>query len=206
MSNLSIDHFFCFKARLANRNARKKLNVITRMEEPYVPFFRGKLPHLIVSSSLVLLCIVLAIAIMLAIIAYRVSVKIAIDSFDPHSAFIRDYGPMITSLTAAVINLICILVFDRVYTRLAFYLTEKELPRTQFEFDNSLTLKMFLFQFVNYYSSIFYIAFFKGKFTGHPGQATSLIAEDCPMGMSSSFVWNDISFCLLCFDGQVAVS
>ena len=28
---------------------------------------------------------------------------------------------------------------------------------------------MFLFQFVNYYSSCFYIAFFKGKFVGYPG-------------------------------------
>lgn len=30
-------------------------------------------------------------------------------------------------------------------------------------------MKMFLFQFVNYYSSCFYIAFFKGKFVGYPG-------------------------------------
>lgn len=44
-----------------------------------------------------------------------------------------------------------------------------ELPRTQTDYENSLTTKMFLFQFVNYYSSCFYIAFFKGKFVGHPG-------------------------------------
>jgi len=44
-----------------------------------------------------------------------------------------------------------------------------ELPRTQTEYENSLTTKMFLFQFVNYYSSCFYIAFFKGKFVGYPG-------------------------------------
>lgn len=44
-----------------------------------------------------------------------------------------------------------------------------ELPRTQSDYENSLTMKMFLFQFVNYYSSCFYIAFFKGKFVGYPG-------------------------------------
>lgn len=44
-----------------------------------------------------------------------------------------------------------------------------ELPRTQTDYENSLTMKMFLFQFVNYYSSCFYIAFFKGKFVGYPG-------------------------------------
>ena len=35
--------------------------------------------------------------------------------------------------------------------------------RTQTDYENSLTFKVFIFQFVNYYSSIFYIAFFKGK-------------------------------------------
>nr|CAI5822415.1 unnamed protein product [Callosobruchus analis] len=46
--------------------------------------------------------------------------------------------------------------------------SEFELLRTQTEFDDSLTLKIYLLQFINYYASIFYIAFFKGKFIGHP--------------------------------------
>lgn len=50
----------------------------------------------------------------------------------------------------------------------AEYLTEFELLRTQTEFDDSLTLKIYLLEFVNYYASIFYIAFFKGKITGSP--------------------------------------
>lgn len=44
-----------------------------------------------------------------------------------------------------------------------------EMHRTQTEFEKSFTIKVFLFQFVNYYSSIFYVGFFKGKFVGHPG-------------------------------------
>lgn len=58
----------------------------------------------------------------------------------------------------------------QIYTGLAEYLTEFELLRTQTEFDDSLTLKIYLLQFVNYYASIFYIAFFKGKFIGYPGE------------------------------------
>ena len=54
------------------------------------------------------------------------------------------------------------------YESLAEWLTELELLRTQTEFDDSLTLKIYLLQFVNYYASIFYIAFFKGKFIGSP--------------------------------------
>ncbi|CAG2183837.1 unnamed protein product, partial [Oppiella nova] len=38
--------------------------------------------------------------------------------------------------------------------------------RTQSEFDNQLAFKVFIFQFINFYSSIFYIAFFKGRFVG----------------------------------------
>ena len=38
-----------------------------------------------------------------------------------------------------------------------------ELHRTPTEFDDNFTAKMYIFQFVNFYASIFYIAFFKGK-------------------------------------------
>lgn len=36
---------------------------------------------------------------------------------------------------------------------------------------------MFLFQFVNYYSSCFYIAFFKGKAVGYPGDPVYLLGK-----------------------------
>lgn len=36
---------------------------------------------------------------------------------------------------------------------------------------------MFLFQFVNYYSSCFYVAFFKGKFVGYPGSYTYMFGN-----------------------------
>lgn len=55
------------------------------------------------------------------------------------------------------------LVGFQFYTFLALKLTDWECPRTQTEFDNSYTFKVYLFQFINYYSSIFYIAFIKGK-------------------------------------------
>lgn len=66
-------------------------------------------------------------------------------------------------------NCILLLIYFQIYQYLAERLTEKELLRTQTEFDDSLTLKIYLLQFVNYYASIFYIAFFKGKFVGRPG-------------------------------------
>ena len=41
--------------------------------------------------------------------------------------------------------------------------------KTQTEFENHLTFKVFIFQFINFYASLFYIAFIKGKFIGYPG-------------------------------------
>lgn len=56
------------------------------------------------------------------------------------------------------------------YERIALWLTNWENPRTETDYKDSFTYKMFLFQFVNTYSSIFYIAFFKLNYVvGTPG-------------------------------------
>ena len=47
--------------------------------------------------------------------------------------------------------------------------------RTQTEFEDNLTFKVFIFQFINFYSSIFYIAFFKGRFVGYPGNYKHIV-------------------------------
>ncbi len=57
--------------------------------------------------------------------------------------------------------------------------------KTQTDFDNSLTFKVFIFQFVNFYSSLFYIAFVKGKFAGYPGNYSTIFGlrqEECTNG------------------------
>ena len=51
-----------------------------------------------------------------------------------------------------------------VYNRVAIWLTDREYWRTQSEYNNALSIKLALLQFVNYFASIFYIAFFKGQF------------------------------------------
>lgn len=58
-------------------------------------------------------------------------------------------------------------------------LERKKLPRTQQQFDDSYALKVFCFQFVNYYSTLFYIAFFKDPFTGSPGMFSLASVRGC---------------------------
>ena len=56
-----------------------------------------------------------------------------------------------------------------VFQMIARRITVMEFPRTQSEFEKSYTFKMFLFQFINNYSSLIYTAFFKGRFYIDPG-------------------------------------
>ncbi|XP_065094795.1 anoctamin-1 [Ochlerotatus camptorhynchus] len=171
-----------YLARLAHVR-RKKINAVTNTEEPQVPYWRMKLPATILSFSVVLLLVCLAIVAVLAVVLYRMSVLATLSVYGDEVT--TSAAILFTTATAATINLCLIVVFNWMYTYLAEWLTERELLRTQTEFDDSLTLKIYLLQFVNYYASIFYIAFFKGKFIGYPGNYNRFFnfrQEECGFG------------------------
>lgn len=113
--------------------------------------------------------ILISIAVVLALIVYRMSTlssKNIYEGVDPLS-----YKYLILlPVTTGVINLIVITILNYLYDYLAVFLTDMEYRRTQTEYDNSLSLKIYLFQFINYYSSLFYIAFLKGKWPGTPAK------------------------------------
>lgn len=173
-----------YLARLAHVK-RTQLNVVTGEREPMVPFWRMRLPATLMSFSVVALLILLALATVLGVVLYRMSLLGAAILRQQDNVLIT-YSPiMFTTATAACINLVFICIFNYIYQFLAEWLTEKELLRTQTEFDDSLTLKIYLLQFVNYYASIFYIAFFKGKFVGRPGDYVRFFGhrqEECSPG------------------------
>ena len=58
--------------------------------------------------------------------------------------------------------------------------------RTQSDFDDNLTFKVFIFQFINFYSSLIYVAFFKGKFVGYPGAYKNIVGNLRNEDVSSS--------------------
>jgi anoctamin-1 len=68
-----------------------------------------------------------------------------------------------------LISLTIIIVLDTVYNFVAQWLTDREFHRTQTDYDDSLALKIYLFQFVNNYSSLFYLAFVQAYIVGFPG-------------------------------------
>ncbi|XP_049887733.1 anoctamin-1 isoform X3 [Pectinophora gossypiella] len=173
-----------YLARLAHVK-RTQLNVVTGEREPMVPFWRMRLPAALMSFSVVALLVLLALATVLGVVLYRMSLLGASILRQNDNKLLTTNPILFTSATAAGINLVFIFIFNYIYQYLAEWLTEKELLRTQTEFDDSLTLKIYLLQFVNYYASIFYIAFFKGKFVGRPGDYVRLFGhrqEECAPG------------------------
>ncbi|KAF1406144.1 Anoctamin-6, partial [Spheniscus humboldti] len=196
------------------------MNEITQQEE-HVPYTAcGKCIRMTFCTSAVFFWILLIIASVIGIIVYRLSVFLVFSAKLPKhingTEAIRKYltPQTATSVTASLISFIVIMVLNVIYEKVAILITDFELPRTQTDYENSLTTKMFLFQFVNYYSSCFYIAFFKGKFVGHPGNPVYWLGkyrnEECDPGgcllelttqlaiiVGGKAIWNNIQEVLL---------
>lgn len=163
---------------------REKKDYVTNVSEPNVPFWRLRLPATLLSISVVLLLIFVAFATVLGVVLYRMSVMWSLSIYWGKDVT-TSFAILFTTSTAAIINLVIIVILNFMYEYLAEWLTEMELLRTQTEFDDSLTLKIYLLQFVNYYASIFYIAFIKGKFVGSPKAYNRFFdfrQEECGLG------------------------
>ena len=64
-------------------------------------------------------------------------------------------------MASASLNLVVIVTLNKVYEYVAIWLVNWEQPRTQSDFEQSFTFKMFFFQFINFYSPLVYIASIK---------------------------------------------
>ncbi|KAJ7344562.1 hypothetical protein JRQ81_000512 [Phrynocephalus forsythii] len=155
---------------------QKRKNPITQELEPYMPLTSQAL-RFCISGTTVLFWISLIIASMIAVIVYRLAVYAAFASLMKNTQTLKPIQGLLTpqlatSVTASFLNFVIIMILNFLYERIAIWITDMEIPRTHLEYENRLTMKMFLFQFVNYYSSCFYVAFFKGKFVGYPSSYT----------------------------------
>eukprot|EP01032_Pedospumella_encystans_P010538 gene10538-12308_t len=63
------------------------------------------------------------------------------------------------STIASILNTIQITVFNYIYRGIVVKLTDYENPRTDTIYEDSLIMKLFVFQFVNSYASFFFLAF-----------------------------------------------
>ncbi|XP_067221688.1 anoctamin-7 [Chanodichthys erythropterus] len=154
-------------------------NPVTGAEEPYFPETQ-RLSRTITGNMVVIMMIAIVLIFLMGIIMYRSILSIII--YRSQNAFFIFSAGRIASLTGSMLNLLVILLLSRLYTYLAQILTRWEMHRTQTKYEDAFILKVFIFQFVNFYSSPVYIAFFKGRFVGYPGNYNTLLGirnEDC---------------------------
>lgn len=64
---------------------------------------------------------------------------------------------------SSLVSLVCIQLASRTYKPMAVKLTDWENHRTQTEYDDSLVVKNFMFEFINNYFTLFFIAFLMGN-------------------------------------------
>uniref|UniRef100_A0A182FBV7 Anoctamin n=1 Tax=Anopheles albimanus TaxID=7167 RepID=A0A182FBV7_ANOAL len=143
-----------------------RINPVTREKEPYMPTWTRAL-RFIMTSSAVLFMVKEGQS-------HQVVVSVI---YSGGGSFFRTHSKLFTTMTAALINLIIIMILTRIYHKLALYLTNMENPRTQTEYEDSYTVKIFVFEFMNFYSSLIYIAFFKGRFYDYPGDDVARKSE-----------------------------
>ncbi|RXN09471.1 anoctamin-1-like isoform X4 [Labeo rohita] len=123
-------------------------------------------------------------AIVFGVILYRISTKAALAmSSNPTT---RSNVRLTVKTTAAIINLVVILILDEVYGAVARWLTVLEVPKTDKSFEERLIFKTFILKFVNAFTPIIYIAFFRGRLGGRPGSYLyvfeSYRMEECAHG------------------------
>lgn len=126
--------------------------------------------------SIIAFMVLLVIVAMIGVVVYRAAIFAVLSSSSDEK--VENGARILTTVTAALINLVAITILQFAYNKLAIWLTDWENPPTQTEYKDSFTRKMALFQFVNNYTSIFYIAFFKsGLIVGTPGRYRRVLGK-----------------------------
>ncbi|XP_062868559.1 anoctamin-1a [Trichomycterus rosablanca] len=126
-----------------------------------------------------MLCVILVVV--FGLVIYRISIKTAlhVSSTSPFRSNIR----ATVKTTAAIINLIIIIIMDEFYGAVARWLTTMEVPKTDKSFEERLIFKTFVLKFANAFTPIVYLAFFRGRLIGRPGNYLYVIGsyrmEEC---------------------------
>lgn len=77
--------------------------------------------------------------------------------------FVQRFNSLGGSIVGGIANAITIIIMNVLWKTIAVKLTNWENHRTDSEYENALIIKIFVFYFFNSYTSLFYIAFWKGR-------------------------------------------
>ncbi|XP_069479542.1 anoctamin-1 isoform X2 [Ambystoma mexicanum] len=171
-----------YEAKVLQKSLRKERKTKATDKEKLT--WKDRFPAYLTNLVGIIFMIGLTFAIVFGVIIYRISTAAALAMSSNPSA--RSNVRVTVTATAVIINLVVILILDEVYGCIARWLTLMEVPKTDKTFEERLIFKAFLLKFVNAYTPIFYVAFFKGRFVGRPGDYVyifhSFRMEECAPG------------------------
>ncbi|XP_035011707.2 anoctamin-1 [Hippoglossus stenolepis] len=166
------------KAKMKSQS-KKKLNqagegadretdqMLASQQEPESLDIEDHLSGYLINVSTLLLLIFVTFSAVFGVAVYRICM-LSVWSMNPDpeaKASVR----MTVTTTGIILNMLVVLVLEEVYGAIAVWLTELELPKTKEEFEERLIFKSFFLKSMNAFAPIFYVAFFKGRFAGRPG-------------------------------------
>ncbi|CAB1322752.1 unnamed protein product, partial [Coregonus sp. 'balchen'] len=116
---------------------------------------RDRLPAYMTNVVMMLLMIGVTFAIVFGVILYRISTKAALHMSNNPTT--RSNVRLTVKTTAAIINLVVILILDEVYGAVARWLTVLEVPKTDKSFEERLIFKTFILKLVGRPGSYLYV-------------------------------------------------
>ncbi|KAM7396662.1 hypothetical protein PAMP_019688 [Pampus punctatissimus] len=141
--------------------------MLASQREPESLDIEDHLSGYLINVSTLLLLIFVTFSAVVGVAVYRICM-LSVWSMNPDpeaKASVR----MTVTTTGIILNMLVVLVLEEVYGAIAVWLTELELPKTKEEFEERLIFKSFFLKSMNAFAPIFYVAFFKGRFGGRPG-------------------------------------
>ncbi|XP_009298253.1 anoctamin-2b isoform X2 [Danio rerio] len=174
-----------YETILLQKRQRKKKNKKNKNETGHEKLtWRDRLPGYLINISSILFMFGVTCSAVFSVIIYRITIS-ALMAMSPDPDVKSNVRVTVTA-TAVIINLVVILILDEIYGMVAAWLTELEIPKTETNFEERLILKAFVLKFMNAYAPIFYVAFFKGRFAGRPGDYVYVFhdyrMEECAPG------------------------
>ncbi|KAK3804908.1 MAG: calcium-activated chloride channel-domain-containing protein [Benniella sp.] len=137
------------RARPEFKPTSTRISPVTGKKELYYPRYK-QLVSIFISVMVVLISIAIVVVSVGSLLIFNVYLKGK-----------GQLGAYTISVVIALMNLVVILILGTVYATLAKILTDNENHRRLTQYEDALIIKRFLFDFVNFYSALVYIAFFK---------------------------------------------
>ncbi|KAF9923562.1 Anoctamin-7 [Linnemannia zychae] len=131
-----------------------RISPVTGKMELYYPRYK-QVVSIFTSIFVVLISIAIVICSVGSLMLFNVVMK------SDEAGWRAGLNPYVVTVLTALLSLVVIVVLGTVYAKMAQKLTDNENHKRLTQYEDALIMKRFLFDFVNFYSALVYIAFFK---------------------------------------------